>query len=222
MTAKYQFHTACKVNEDGKHRFTPWQADPEFPSCTEDAAIVRHCLDCNEEETEITYDALGHKYNTDWTYTIMEKSCVCYVCDYKQVVGFDDITDCIVGTEIVGDVYGIGNTDCLYNKNWSDDSKDVFCGKGDGEIIIKIGLKSNTSPHGIYVKGAGSSSFEVYVKYQGESEYKIITVTSFGDKPSLTFLDGRPISEIMLRMPNGGDGTELWQEIAIVKIPKVF
>ena len=222
LTAKYQFHTQCKVNEDGRHRFTPWQADPEFPSCTEDAAIVRHCLDCNEEETEITYDALGHKYNNDWTYTVMEKSRVCYVCDYKQVVGFDDITDCIVGTEIVGDVYGIGNADCLYNKNWSDDSKDVFCGKGGGEIIIKIGLKSNTSPHGIYVKGAGSSSFEVYVKYQGESEYKIITVTSFGDKPSLTFLDGRPISEIMLRMPNGGDGTELWQEIAIVKIPKVF
>lgn len=221
LSAKYQFHTQCKVNENGQHRFTIWNYDPEFPSCTEDATAKRYCLDCNEAEIEILDDAYGHKYNDLWTYSFMKKSRKCYECDYIQEVEFTDISENIVGAEIIGSVYNENKVDCLFNKNWNDVSTDAFCGKDETEVTVKIGLKPNTSPHGIYIKGSGSSSLEVYVKYQGDTEYSLISIRAFGSEPTLTLLDGKPITEIQLIMRNGGSGMELWQEIAIVKIPQV-
>ncbi len=222
LTAKYQFHTQCEVNDGGRHRFTLWQADPEFPSCTEDATIMRYCLDCNEKEIEITHDALGHKYNDLWSYSFMKKTRACYVCDYEQVVEFTDITDTVAGAQIIGSVYNESKVDCLFNKNWNDANTDAFCGKDETEVSVKISLKTATSPHGIYIKGDGSSSVEVQVKYQGDTKFTTVSICAFGNEPSLALLDGRPITEIQIIMRNGGTGEELWQEVALVKIPKVF
>ncbi len=220
LSAKYQFHTQCQISESGSHNFSLWEYS-NVPTCTDDATATRYCLDCNEAELKIIEDAYGHKYNDNWTFSLMKTSRTCYVCEYVQEIELTDITDTVMLAEIIGEGYGKNNVDCLFNKNWNDESKNAFCGKENNEISVKISLKPNTSPHGIYLKGAGNNSVEVYVKYQGESQYSIISVTSFGENPSLILLDGRAVSEILLKMPNGGDGTEIWQEIAIVKIPKL-
>lgn len=220
LSARYQFHTSCKVNENGSHNFSLWEYS-NVPTCTDDATATRYCLDCKEAELKIIEDAYGHKYNDNWTFSLMKMSRACYVCEHIQEVSFTDITDTVMFAEIIGECYGKDNVDCLFNKNWNDEGKNAFCGKENGEISVKISLKPNTSPHGIYLKGAGNNSVEVYVKYQGESQYSIIRVTSFGENPTLVLLDGLPITEILLKMPNGGDGTEIWQEVALVKIPQV-
>lgn len=220
LSARYQFHTSCKVNENGSHYFSLWEYN-SVPTCTEDAYASRYCFNCNEIELKIIDDAYGHKYNDDWTYSLMKKTRKCYVCEYEQEVSFVDVTDRVISAEIIGECYGKDNVDCLFNENWNDEGKNAFCGKENNEISVKISLKPNTSLSGIYLKGSGSSSLEVYVKCQGESQYSIIRVTSFGENPSLVFLNELSITEILLKMPNGGDGTEIWQEIALVKIPQV-
>ena len=152
----------------------------------------------------------------------MKMSRTCYMCEYVQDVEFTDISDAISLAEIIGEAYGRDNIDILFDKNWDNDIKKAVAGKGNNDFSIKLYIKPNTCPNGIYIKGSGYSSVEVYVKYRGESTYSLISITAFSSEPSLSFLDGQEISEILLKMPHdGGDGTEIWQEIAIVKIPKV-
>lgn len=221
LYARYQFRTECQVNESKEHNFTPWDYDPKFPSCTEDALAKRYCYNCNEYEYKYTEDAYGHKYNNDWTYSFMQKSRKCYVCDYEQIVEFSDVTDVVNNVFLTGEAYNKDKVDCLFNGNWNDANTDAFCGKDDTPLTVSIRLKSPTSVNGIYLKGTGANGVDVLVKFQGDTEFTRIAISTFDSEPVLTHLPNRPITEIKLTMQFSGEGTCLWQEVALVKIPNV-
>ena len=221
LTARYQFHTQCKANESGNHRFSQWNYDPAYADCTQDAIATRYCLDCNEEEIEIKEDAHGHRYNNFWTYSFMKKSRTCYVCDHVQDVEFSQITDVVTYATVTDNVYGSKNVDCLFNGIWNEESDNSFCGKDDTPVTVTIRLKPNTSPDGIYIQGTGNQSLNIFVKFQGDTEYTFIGISYFSCEGVLTFLPDKPISEIKLVMDHSGEGVVFWQEVAFVNIPEV-
>ena len=222
LTAKYQFRTECEKNENKLHRFTHWDYDPAYATCTEDAKSTRYCLDCGKEEVEINEDALGHRYNNSWTYSFMKKSRTCYVCNFVQEVDFTEIKDTVGYATISGEVYGADNVNCLFNGVWDEENKNAFCGKNGTPVTVTIKLKNPTTANGIYIQGTGATSVSILVKYQGDTDFSLVGFSYFDSTPVLTLLQNTPITEIQLVMTNSGEGTSLWQEVALVKIPLVF
>ena len=214
LTAKYQFIEKCTVNENGTHRFTRWYYELSAPTCTEDVFGERHCLDCQYKEIYIIEEATGHSYSNKWSYDLLSKSRQCYECDHTQLIEFKNLNDYVGSIVVEGEIYGEKNLNCLINGSWDETDKTTFCGKSNGEIDVIIPLTDSVSAEYIYVKGSGSLTFTVLVRYQGESGYKQIGIGGFGAEPQKIEIKGT-ITSIILHTDNGGDGLDYWQEILL-------
>ena len=105
-----------------------------------------------------------------------------------------------------------------------------MAGNGD-EIKIEITLFTPMSFDRIYVKGRGSATFNVYVKYQGESEFSLLGAGAFlgaeentkdpaERKIPFVEVDGNKVVEkVQIVMPTPSNGGDYWEECGFFKLP---
>ncbi|MBQ3589328.1 MAG: hypothetical protein II980_02635, partial [Clostridia bacterium] len=129
-----------------------------------------------------------------------------------------------------GDGWGMDKVSCIVDGMWDQANGAVFAGRGD-EIKIDITLKVPSSFDRIYVKGRGSATVNVYVKYQGDSELQLLGSCAFlGDEENskdpaerkipFVEVDNTKVVEIVeLVMPTPSNGSDYWEEVGFFRLP---
>ena len=219
LYAKYQYKTECSVNENKAHRFTVWSYNLDKATCTEDVYGERFCMDCQAREIQIVEDALGHRYDDNWTYDVTHQSRMCIVCDYIQVVNYKNMKDYVSEIKIEGNCYGKENADCLFNGDMEELGDTTFCGKNNGPLTVYIEMSSAVTVNSLYLKGLGNHSYTVYVMWEGSLQYIPVGIGYFGDVMTRIETNAR-ITSIKIVMNKSGDGTGFWQELIIAQASK--
>ena len=190
-----------------------WQEEKKA-TCTEAQIDIRSCAICGETERKNGIGPLGHDIS-QWEYSLMSQSGYCPQCNTTVKYDYENLTTEIKETTIEGNVIGAENVDCLYNGNW-DETAGTFCGKG-GSVTVNIELNQATDIDLIYIKGKGNYTYNLYVLYEGDSEYTLVGMGAFGDTAT-RFDIGKKITKISIQMENGGYFDGYWQEIALAQI----
>ena len=197
------------------HNWSDWMIETHA-NCNDNEVLYRKCPACGEVEKKDGADALGHSFGA-FSYGLLSHAAYCSRCHTSVVFNYENLASSIKKTTISGDVLGAENVDCLYNGNW-DEIGGTFCARG-GSITVNIEFEQPTDADIIYVKGKGYYSYSVYVLYEGDSEYTVIGIGSFGSEACRFNLD-RKITKISIQMENGGNLDGYWQEVAILKVPE--
>ena len=207
--------TEYKDGQLSSHSWSDWSTKTEA-TCYDKEVLYRKCSVCNDIEEKDGISALGHNL-TAFNYGMLSHSAYCDRCKTSIVCNYENLASSIKKTTIEGNVIGAENVNCLYNGNW-DETSGTFCARG-GSITVNIEFEQPTDADIIYVKGKGYYSYSVYVLYEGDSEYTMIGIGSFGSEACRFNLD-RKITKISIQMENGGNLDGYWQEVAILKIPE--
>lgn len=213
----YYITTPC-IGGGTSHSFGSWDFSYVDPTCTEDGIGMRLCYNCGGKDYRPGAQKLGHDFSAGgWTYGLMEQSCQCGRC-YKTInYTYTSLSDKIKETTIKGSTYG-NDVSCLYNNVWNE-TTGTFCGKG-GSVTVDIEFTSATYADCVFIKGAGSYSYSLFVLYEGDTEYTLIGMGAFGENAT-RFEIGKTITNARISMENGGTGDGYWQEIAFAKIPEI-
>jgi uncharacterized repeat protein (TIGR02543 family) len=180
-----------KVNQcmDGSYNH-PWGAyyTIEDATCTKAAQQGRDCPICGSvlRSDDTSQPALGHDMGTPVEAGFANKStCRRTGCDETVYTDFVDCTRDTLGNNpsaqvqlLSGSGWGMDRVGALVDGIWDQANAAVMAGRGD-EIKIQITLKVPSSFDRIYVKGRGASAVNVYVKYQGDSEFSLLGSGSF-------------------------------------------
>ena len=214
------------------------------PTCTEAGVTARDCLICSItlKIDDVNLPALGHDYTAPneagFGYV---KECKRSGCGDKKYVDFTNITQDTLGnnpsttvqlTQGSGTLYGEDKIACVVNGSWDEQNSGVFCGKGSA-IEITITLAEPSSMNRIYVKGRGSASFDILVKYQGDSEFVRVGGGAFlndtqNSKPMdertipFAIVDGTKVVEkVQIYMATPSNGMDYWEEVGFFKTDAV-
>ena len=197
------------------HEWSSWDTQKQA-TCYDNEVLVRFCSRCGDGEEKDGVSALGHNL-TNFEYSLMSHTAYCTRCKTTLTYNYENLASSIKKTTISGNVIGAENVNCLYNGIW-DETSGTFCAKG-GSVTVDIEFPTATDADVIYIKGKGGYTYNLYVLYEGDSEYTMVGMGSFGNEPSRFDLD-RKITKISIQMENGGNLDGYWQEVAIVKIPQ--
>ena len=239
LYAKWSEMTKC-LDGSYDHYWTAWDTD-RLPTCTEPGLAAQYCQTCNAKNTMTGDPATGHKWR-EWEEGFLkrQRTCGALGCGAEQYQEFENITISTLGTDPDKQIkifmseggWGYGRAACLVNGNWDEPASATFCGKG-GEVSVTINLETPSKMDRIYVKGHGAGfAFNVYVQYEGESEYTLVGASSFlsyaqdADKenrviPFASVDNTTNIVSVKVVVPNSSHGEDYWDEIAFVTIPPI-
>lgn len=231
--------TPCK---DGSydHIWSGWDEDYEKPTCTTAGKKAQFCQTCNTTNTMIGKPAKGH----DWPlwqegFLQRERTCKTLGCGATQEQKFDNITVSTLGNDPGSQLklemsagWGADRVGAVINGNWDEANSATFCGKSC-EVKVTINLLNVAKMDRIYVKGHGAgSSFNIFVQYEGDSEYTLAGTGSFlsdaqdADKenriiPYATVDNTRNVVSVKVVMPQASNGLDYWDEVAFISIPAI-
>ena len=233
-----------KVNQcmDGSYEH-PWGAYYliEDATCTKAAIQGRDCPVCGSvlRSEDTSQPALGHDMGPAVEAGFSNKStCRRTGCGETVYTDFVNCTKDTLGNNpsaqvqrLSGDGWGMDKVSCIVDGMWDQANGAVFAGRGD-EIKIDITLKVPSSFDRIYVKGRGSATVNVYVKYQGDSEFVLLGGASFlGDEenakdpserkiPYVNVDNTKVVETVELVMPTPSYGADFWEEVGFFKLPE--
>lgn len=197
------------------HSWSNWETE-KSANCYDDEVLSRECSACGDAEEKKGVSALGHNL-TNFNYEMLSHTAYCDRCKTTLTYNYENLASSIKKTTIEGNVLGAENVNCLYNGNW-DETSGTFCAKG-GSVTVDIEFPKATDADIMYIKGKGNYTYFVYALYEGDSEYTMIGMGSFGNEACRFELD-KKITKISIQMENGGYLDGYWQEVAILKVPE--
>ena len=234
LYAKWVEQTEC-VGGGYNHEWGSWDMDKK-PDCVKAGTVARYCNKCNSKETATGDPALGHLWGT-WTESFMrmERACGRLGCTEKDIRNYENVTTALLGNNpnVKGDgqYYSYANpVPNLYNGNWDEDQTSCFAGKGQGDISVTAVLATPSSLDRIYFKGRNGGTVNVYVQYEGESDFTRVGSCSFvtdaeNSKPAnerlvpyVTVDNTKNIVSIKFEQKEPPNGTSLWEEFAFVRV----
>ena len=238
LYAKWTEMSACK---DGSfnHQWGFWE-DDAMPTCTKAGTQVQFCDKCGAKNTKEGDPALGHNWRP-WTEGFLRRERVCAKagCGVEQYQEFENITLSTLGNTPASQVklqmgagWGADRAACVVNGTWDEANSGTFCGNAC-EVKVTITLLTPAMMDRVYVKGhGGASGFNIYVQYEGDSDYTLVGSGSFlsdaanSDKdnrviPYAAIDNTRNVVSVQVIMPTSSQGYDYWDEIAFVKIPPV-
>ncbi len=227
LYAKWDQKAECT---DGSydHLYGPWEEDQKA-DCTKPGTSARYCEYCQNKEIKIGDPAKGHSFGL-WEEAFMAKQRTCSRpgCGEKEIIQYKDVTEELLGNDpgeqIEGSTekfYSIPFTSLVNNK-W-DESWGEFVGpNGTGKAHVIFNLVEATTLDRIYFKGSGVTTINIFVQYEGESDFvRVGGVSSAPDKESTPFVEPdatKKIVAIKFVEDNPPQGTSMWQEVAFVKV----
>ena len=232
-----------KVNQcvDGSYNH-PWGAYYIIsdPDCKTAATQGRDCPNCGSvlRSEDLSQPALGHDWGkpTEAGFSNVIE-CRRAGCGEKEYTDFIDCTRDALGNNpskqvelLSGDGWGMNRVSAIVDGIWDQENSAVMAGRGD-EIKVEITLFTPSSFDRIYMKGRGSSTFNIYVKYQGDSEFVLLGSGSFlGDTenskpkdersiPFVTVDSSKVVEKVQIVMPTPSMGSDYWEECGFFRLP---
>lgn len=229
--AKWSYQIPCLIDREN-HRFSAWE-DDIAPTCTENGTRVHYCVDCGLVERIAGNPATGHKF-LEWQEGLLHKKRSCRVlgCGYEQIIQYENVTSNALGTDpagcikVIGEYWGVNSESCLVNNSWDEGTTSTIAPKGN-PLEVVITLKERIAFDRIYVKIVSPYSTQVYVQYEGDSDYTLLGYAqglnngqSNDNVPFLETNSTRKIVNVKLYAETTSQGLDSWNEIAFVKIPE--
>ena len=227
LYASWSEQTECS---DGSyfHTYTSWETSKE-PSCTTPGISSRYCVDCNLEQTKPGNPAVGHKFGS-WNETFMAKQRTCQRLGCGETERFDyrNETTKLLGNNPADQING--STESFYdvpftnliNNKWDEGYGEYISPRGTGQAYIQFNFAKTTTLDRIYFKGTGVTSINVFVLYEGDSEFSLVGILgSANEKEASPFCEPdstRKIVAVKFVEENPPQGTSCWQEVAFVKV----
>ena len=233
-----------KVNQcmDGTY-FHSWGSYYPYSeaTCTAPAIQARDCPLCGstlKSEDATNNPALGHDWGapTEAGFASV-RACRRTGCQEKQYSDFTNVTKSALGNNPSGQIellsgsgWGLDKVPGIVDGIWDHENSATMAGKGD-EIKIEITLFTPMEFDRIYVKGRGSATFNVYVKYANESEFTLLGSGAFlgaeenakdpaERKIPFVEVDGTKVVEkVQIVMPTPSNGSDYWEECGFFKLP---
>ena len=210
------------------HVWGSWDMDTK-PDCKNAGKDARYCTICGNKQFKDGDPALGHLWNS-WEEAFMrrERSCGRLGCTEKEIINYQDVTIAVLGNTPGSQVEG--STDKFYvvpftnliNGRWDEGFGEFVGPKGNGAAHVQFNLIEATTLDRIYFKGEGVTSINVFVQYEGESDFALVGVCSSApDRESAPFVTPdatKKIVAIKFVEDNPPNGTSKWQEVAFVKV----
>ncbi len=180
LYAKYLTITPC-LDGTYDHAWGAWTTTLEG-SCTSIELLSRTCTECSAKISSYgnrnisKHTGLNEPYVEDFKTKIK-----CYSCDaIMESKEFENVTlATLKEISLNGDVYGPQNLEYMTNGVWDEESTHCIAPKGTGDVTVEITLDGAHTIDYIYVKGNGSASFTVFVKYENETDYTLLGDGSF-------------------------------------------
>ena len=208
------------------HEFSSWDIGSNA-TCTESGTSVRYCVYCSGVETKVSGAPLGHLYGY-WTETFMakERTCQRLGCGNVDRVEYKNVTLDVLGNNPVDQIYG--NTSAFYsvpfvnliNNVWNESYANFVCPRGNGEAYVQFDFVTPTVIDRIYFGGNGVTAINVYVLYEGESDFVLVGICGSATEESVSFCEPaqKKIVAVKFVESNPPQATSQWHEIAFVKI----
>ena len=227
LYAKWEQKAECT---DGSfdHVYGAWE-DGDKASCTKPGTSVRYCEYCQNKEIKIGDPAKGHSFGL-WEEAFMAKERICSRpgCGEKEIIQYKDVTEELLGNnpgeQIEGSTekfYSIPFTSLVNNK-WDETWGEFVGPNGTGKAHVTFNLVEATTLDRIYFKGEGVTTINIFVQYEGESDFvRVGGCSSAPDKESTPFVEpdaSKKIVAIKFVEDNPPQGTSMWQEVAFVKV----
>ena len=221
-------HKAECTDGSYDHLYGPWEEDQKA-DCTKPGTYARYCEYCQNKEIKIGDPAKGHQFGL-WEEAFMakERTCTRPGCGEKEIIKYKDVTVSVLGNspseQIEGSTtnfYVVPFTN-LINGRWDEGHGEFVGPKGNGTAYVQFNLLEATVLDRIYFKGEGVTSINVFVQYEGESDFTLVGICGGSpDKESAPFVypdSSKKILSVKFVEDNPPNGTSKWQEVAFVKV----
>ena len=231
--------TPC-IDGSYDHIWTAWDEDYKAPTCTAPGLKAQYCQTCSTSNTMTGKPATGHDWPS-WQEGFLqrERTCRTLGCGAVQEQKFDNITLSTLGNTPENQMklemsagWGSNRVGALINGNWDEPNTATFCGNSC-EVKVTINLLNIAKMDRIYVKGHyAGASFNIFVQYEGDSDYTLVGTGSFLSKdqdadkenrviPYANVDNTRNVVSVQIIMPNAGYGEDYWDEVAFISIPAI-
>ena len=240
-TELYAYWSTLTQCTDGSydHTWSGWE-ETVAPTCTKAGTNSQFCTTCNAENKMTGSPATGHDYRP-WEEGFLRRERTCKIpgCGYEQYQEFENITLSTLGKTPASQMslqmssgWGSTRVTCLVDGSWDQPDGAVFCGNGC-EVKVTINLLTASPMDRIYVKGRGQGAgFNIYVQYEGDSDYTLAGAGSFlsdaqnADKdnrviPFAPVDNTRNVVSVQIVMTTCSQGQDYWEEVAFIKIPPI-
>lgn len=227
LYAKWDQKAECT---DGSydHLYGAWEEDQKA-DCTKPGTYARYCEYCQNKEIKIGDPAKGHQFGM-WEEAFMAKQRICTRpgCGEKEIVEYKNVTVALLGNNpgaqldgSTANFYNVPFTN-LINNRWDEGFGEFVGPRGNGAAYVQFNLLEATALDRIYFKGEGVTSINVFVQYEGESDFVLLGVCGAApDKESSPFVEpdsSKKIIAVKFVEDNPPQGTSKWQEVAFVKV----
>ena len=157
-----------------------------------------------------------------------ERTCSRGGCGEKEIVNYENITVSALGSapgsQIEGNketFYDVPFTN-LINNRWDEGFGEFIGPRGGKMSYVQFNLIEAMVLDRIYFKGEGVTSINVFVQYEGESDFTLVGICGGSpDKESTPFVEpdsSKKILSVKFVEDNPPNGTSKWQEVAFVKV----
>lgn len=209
------------------HKWGQWDVDT-LPTCTKAGTQAQYCEKCSAKNTIAGDPATGHTWRP-WTEGFMrrERFCSKAGCDGAEYQQFKDITIASLGAKPGEQIEG--NTEAFYNVpftnlingRWNEGFGEFIGPRGNGMAYVQFNMVEPTYIDRVYFKGQGVTSINIFVQYEGDSDFTLIGICgAAADKESSPFatVDGtKKVLAVKFVEDTPPQGTSQWQEVAFVK-----
>ena len=227
LYAKWDQKAECT---DGSydHLYGPWEEDQKA-DCTKPGTSARYCEYCQNKEIKIGDPAKGHSFGL-WEEAFMAKQRTCSRpgCGEKEIVAYKDVTIAVLGNnpgaQIEGNSANFFDVPFvnLINGRWDEGFGEFIGPRGNGMAYVQFNLLEATALDRIYFKGEGVTGINVFVQYEGESDFVLLGLCGAApDKESAPFVEpdaSKKILSVKFVEETPPNGTSKWQEVAFVKV----
>lgn len=236
LYAKWAQLSKC-IDGSYDHNFGIWEDDTPA-TCTKPAVIAQYCSYCQAKQTQEQGEPAGHLWDT-WkeAFMRMERSCGRLGCTDKEIKNYTNVTiGCLgnnpgdqVSLEGPGSIYNVPLSQ-LYNAQWDEEQTSCIAGRGDGTFSVIANLVEAQALDRIYFKGRGGGTVNVYVQYEGESDYTMVGACAFitatenakpAEERQIAYVSPdatKKIVSVKFTQENPPQGTSFWEEFAFVKV----
>lgn len=210
------------------HVYGPWEEDQKA-DCTRPGTSAHYCQYCQYKEISVGDPALGHQFGM-WEEAFMAKQRTCTRpgCGEKEIVSYKNVTVAILGNnpgaQIEGNSANFFDVPFvnLINNRWDEGFGEFIGPRGNGMAYVQFNLLEATTLDRIYFKGEGVTGINVFVQYEGESDFVLLGLCGAApDKESAPFVEpdsSKKILSVKFVEETPPNGTSKWQEVAFVKI----
>lgn len=229
-TTLYASWTEMTSCSDGSynHKWGQWDTDT-LPTCTKAGTQAQYCEKCSAKNTITGDPATGHNWR-NWEEGFMrrERYCQRAGCDGAEFQEFKNITGSVLGNTPGSQIEG--NSEAFYNvpfinlvnDRWDEGHGEFVGPKGTGSAYVQFNLIEATTIDRIYFKGSGVTLINVFVQYEGESDFvRVGGCGSAATKEDAPFVEpdsSKKIVAIKFVEDNPPNGTSQWQEVAFVSV----